>query len=68
MSQKTEVSGIYKVREGVLINKDNEALQAYKRKKLRENNINEIEIIKDNIQSLKSDLEEIKNLLRSLVK
>jgi hypothetical protein len=68
MAQKTEVSGIYKVRDGILINKDNEALQAYKRKKLRENNINEIEIIKDNIQSLKSDLEEIKNLLRSLVK
>lgn len=68
MAQKTEVSGIYKVRDGILINKDNEALQAYKRKKMRENNINEIEIIKDNIQSLKSDLEEIKNLLRSLVK
>ena len=45
MAQKTEVSGIYKVRDGILINKDNEALQAYKRKKLRENNINEIEII-----------------------
>ena len=60
MSQKTEVSGIYKVREGVLINKDNEALQAYKRKKIRENNIKDID-------NLKEDLSEIKKLLNCLV-
>ena len=68
MSQKTEVSGIYKVREGVLINKDNEALQAYKRKKIRENNIKDIENLKEDMVSLKSDIQEIKDLLRSLVK
>lgn len=68
MAQKTEVSGIYKVCDGVLINKDNEALQAYKRKKVRELNINEISNIKEDVTSLKSDIEEIKNLLRALVK
>ena len=68
MAQKTEVSGIYKVCDGVLINKDNEALQAYKRKKARELNINEISNIKEDVTSLKSDIEEIKNLLRALVK
>jgi len=68
MAQKTEVSGIYKVRDGILINKDNEALQAYKRKKLRENNIKEIENLKEDMVSLKSDIQEIKDLLRSLVK
>lgn len=68
MAQKTEVSGIYKVCDGVLINKDNEALQAYKRKKARELNINEISNIKEDVMSLKSDIEEIKNLLRALVK
>ena len=61
MAQKTEVSGIYKVCDGVLINKDNEALQAYKRKKARELNINEISNIKEDVTSLKSDIEEIKN-------
>ena len=66
MSQKTEVSGIYKVREGVLINKDNEALQAYKRKKIRENNIKDIENLKEDMVSLKSDIQEIKDLLRKI--
>lgn len=68
MEKKTEVDGIYKVRDGILINKDNDALKAYKNRKLRENSINEIGNIKNEVSSLKSDITEIKELLRSLIK
>lgn len=63
MEQKTEVSGIYKVREGVLINKDNEALKIYKNKKARERRIDEIQ---SDVLSLKDDIAEIKQLLKGL--
>jgi hypothetical protein len=62
---KTEVPGILKVRDGILINTDNKALQAYKNRKRKEKLVYEMQ---DDIQSLKSDLEEIKNLLRGLSK
>jgi predicted DNA-binding protein YlxM (UPF0122 family) len=65
MSGKTEVPGIYKVREGVLINTDNQALAAYKNKKRRENMIDEM---KEDIQSLRGDLQEIKDILKGLAK
>lgn len=64
-SGKTEVPGIYKVREGILINTDNQALAAYKNKKRREHMIDDMN---EDIQSLKSDLQEIKDLLRGLAK
>jgi hypothetical protein len=64
-SGKTEVPGIYKVREGVLINTDNNALAAYKNKKQRERNI---DIMQEDIQTLKSDLQEIKDLLKGLAR
>lgn len=63
--KKTEVPGIYKSSEGVLINKDNEALMAYKRRKQRDRELNEL---RDDVTSLKSDMQEIKELLRGLVK
>jgi hypothetical protein len=63
MEQKTEVSGIYKVREGVLINKDNEALKIYKNKKARERRIDDIQ---SDVLSLKDDIAEIKQLLKGL--
>lgn len=62
---KTEVPGIYKVREGVLINTDNNSLNAYKNRKKREKRIDEMQ---EDIQSLKGDLQEIKDLLRGLAK
>ena len=63
MEQKTEVSGIYKVREGVLINKDNDALKIYKHKKAKERRIDEIQ---NDVLSLKDDIAEIKQLLKGL--
>lgn len=62
---KTEVPGIYKVCEGVLINTDNESLVAYKNKKKREKNIDQMH---SDIQTLKNDMQEIKDLIRGLAK
>jgi len=64
-SGKTEVPGIYKVREGVLINTDNDSLKAYKNRKMRENRIDEMQ---EDIHSLKNDLQEIKDLLKGLAR
>lgn len=66
---KTEIPGIYKANDGVLINRDNDALQKYKSKKeamrAKENKINRLE---EKVDSLSSDIEEIKNLLKKLAK
>lgn len=64
-SGKTEVPGIYKVREGVLINTDNNSLAAYKNKKKRDRRVDEMQ---EDIQTLKNDLEEIKDLLKGLAR
>lgn len=63
MEQKTEVQGIYKVTDGILINKDTDALKLYKNKKQRERRIDEIQ---EDVMSLKDDIQEIKQLLRGL--
>jgi len=63
MEQKTEVQGIYKVTDGILINKDTDALKLYKNKKQRERRIDEIQ---NDVASLKDDIQEIKQLLRGL--
>lgn len=65
MGGKTEVPGIYKVREGILINTDNTALSAYKNKKKREVMIDQMQ---DEMQSIKGDLQEIKDLLKGLAR
>lgn len=62
---KTEVPGFYKSHDGVLINKDNEALAAYKRKKMKEQ---QLENVIEDMNNLKSDISEIKELLKGLVK
>ena len=62
---KTDLPGIYKTPEGFLINKDNNALAAYKAKRQREK---ELDALKDDVSSLKDDLQEIKELLKGLVK
>mgnify|MGYP006304864221 CR=1 FL=1 len=62
---KTEAPGFYKSYDGVLINKDNEALSAYKRKKQKEH---KVEIMMQEMDTLKNDISEIKELLKGLVK
>jgi len=63
--KKTEVPGIYKVDEGVLINNDKEALAAYKMRKERERRVIKLE---ENLNSLSFEIREIKELLKGLVK
>lgn len=63
--QKTKYDGIYKEREGVLLNLDNEALKQYKASKQR---LRKSEQMEKDVEALKSDLQEIKELLRALVK
>lgn len=65
MAQKTDVPGIYKMTEGVLINKDNDALKAYKLKKQKDRKINEIEEV---VVSLRDDINEIKQILKGLTR
>jgi hypothetical protein len=63
--QKTEVPGVYKVSEGVLINRDYDALKAYKKRKVQAGKLRSLEV---DICNIKSDLSEIKNLLKGLTK
>mgnify|MGYP003346929213 CR=1 FL=1 len=62
---KTEIPGIYKEREGVLINKDNDALVAYKQRKIKEQRLSNMI---DEVDTIKNDIAEIKELLKGLVK
>jgi hypothetical protein len=64
-SGKTEVPGIYKVRDGVLINTDNSSLSAYKNKKRREVMIDHMH---SDMQTMKEELQEIKDLLKGLAR
>ena len=63
--RKTDRPGIYRTAEGFLINKDNDALAAYKKRKRKER---AIENFQDQINELRSDINEIKDLLRGLAK
>lgn len=65
MSQQTNIPGVYKESEGVLINKDNDALAAYKLRKQRD--LEFVQLKKDVVE-LKNDIQEIKDLLKGLVK
>lgn len=67
MDHKTDVPGVYKPEDGILINKDSAALKAYKERKKREQKLNTIDSLQDDINSLKSDMDEIKNLLKGLL-
>lgn len=64
-TSKTNIPGIFKPSEGVLINKDNDALKAYKIRKIKENKLN---IIESDMDQLKTDMLEIKELLKGLLK
>jgi hypothetical protein len=69
--KKTEIPGIYKVSEGILVNRDTEALQKYKNRRdnirRTEQQINTLEEKVSKIDKLETDLEEIKSLLKKLV-
>lgn len=62
---KTDRPGIYKTADGYLINKDNDALAAYKKRKKKEK---AVEQIQEQINELRSDISEIKDILRGLAK
>lgn len=65
IEQKTERQGIHRIGDrGILINKDNDSLRAYRKRKTREfKNIT----IEGEIKNLKEEISEIKNLLKGLV-
>jgi peptidoglycan hydrolase CwlO-like protein len=65
MTQKTAIPGIYKVTEGILINKDNDALKAYKARKNKDRQIEKIQV---EIYEVKKDINDIKNLMLELLR
>lgn len=65
IDRKTPIPGVYKTQEGFLINKDKDALAAYKKNRIKESSFLNMQ---EDIETLKSDLTEIKELLRGLVK
>jgi len=65
MDQKTEIPGIYKAGEGILINKDNTALEKYRLRRAKETKIN---LYEERLDNMESSINEIKELLRGLVK
>ena len=62
---KTEKPGLYRSPQGFLINKDNEALAAYKKRKRKEQAVDQMQ---DQINELRSDITEIKDLLKGLAR
>lgn len=62
--QKTKYEGIYKEREGILLNMDNEALKQYKLRKQKEKKV--INMEKD-VSELKDRFQRIEDLLMKLV-
>jgi hypothetical protein len=63
--QKTDIPGIYKERDGILINRDEEGLIAYKKRKQQSN---KIVFLENEINILKNDIKEMKEMIRSLTK
>ena len=68
MSKKTDIPGIYKVSEGILINKDNDALLNYKnRKKILKSKDEKIDNLETKVSELSSQMSEIKDLLMKVL-
>lgn len=63
--KRTDRPGIYRTPEGFLINKDNDALAAYKKRKRKEQAVDKIQ---EQINELKTDINEIKDLLKGLAR
>ena len=67
MSQdaKTDIPGLYRSPEGFLINKDSNALAAYKARKNRDK---ELDKVKEEVSSMRDDITEIKEMLKKVLK
>lgn len=65
MDEKTKIPGFYKVDESTVINKDTEALKSYKKRKSKMRKVDKME---EDIAELKNSMNEIKDLLKGLVK
>ena len=64
MKVKTEVENVLRdTKNGALLNTDNASLQAYKKMKKKNNEINEM---KNEIDIMKNDIGDIKNLLNKI--
>lgn len=63
MLKETTISGIFRDDSGALINKNNDALLSYKMKK---ENSRRLQMMENQVTELKSDMNEIKNLLIKL--
>jgi len=67
LTKVKEVSGLARGENGAILNVDLDSLRAYKVKKAKEQKINEIvdelDIVRNDINSMKSDISDIKNLL-----
>lgn len=62
---KTEIEGIYRdVNNGALLNKDNDALSAYKKMKQKNN---ELEQMKSKVNVLDEEIKDVKNLLKQIL-
>lgn len=59
-----EAPGVYKEKEGVLLNKDADALQSYKRKKAQSKKINEVMA---DVSDLKQDMIELKTMFKEFL-
>jgi hypothetical protein len=64
IEQKTEIPGIYKASEGILINKDETSLLRYKREK---STIKKIRSLENDLALIKNDISEIKTLLKGII-
>lgn len=62
---KTDAHGYYKTPSGAVVSKDKESLEAYKKNKAKNLQLNSM---KKDIDQLKNDITEIKELLKGLVK
>ncbi len=65
--KKTEIPGIYKESQGILINRDSDSLQKYReRREMRKKKEEQINTLTESVERLTKDMEEIKSILKSL--
>jgi hypothetical protein len=64
MSAIREAPGVYKEKEGVLLNKDADALRSYKHKKAQSKKINEV---MTDVADLKQDMLELKTMFKEFL-
>lgn len=62
---KTDVSGYYKTSSGAIVSKDEESLRAYKIRKAKSLQLN---TMRKEVDQIKNDISEIKEMLKGLVR